>query len=522
MPARDRLAEEEARRARDEEAAAAARRSNPELQARYEAYLANRARVQAALERGDLGAIGWRDENGDGIDDATELSFDELVNRAFNPGGDAGFVDSDGDSVDDNTGMLRGEFVSTTKGYTDDGYSRSYQTPSSNEAERWFGGTQTTTATPAGDTWRDANSDGRHDITNEARGSFDSRVQNYAPNRNRRAQEAASAQQLASEQARFDQEAEAYRASGQRAADLDAGKPDRYAPNKRPGYTDPYDPVGAYKESMAGGGAGRYPDGTPNYTGNYQADQFLASLTGDNAAQQISAAMKEARRRAETEDLRGRMYNPEDLFVDHTRGMPESSLYETDAGSEAAQGQLGALRALQDVYQSGGMTQADRARMQLSRMETGMAMRGQREADQQALNARGMGNSGQSIASMLGAQATGANSLAAADATMNINAQERALQAMQQAASASQQARQQNQAGYTAMDAFNWDQHGMGVKTQQDQAARRRQGYLDQVELTRMKLGMSKDGRAEDLEDESDADREDVVSKGVQAIGNAI
>jgi hypothetical protein len=99
-----------------------------------------------------------------------------------------------------------------------------------------------------------------------------------------------------------------------------------------------------------------------------------------------------------------------------------------DADAIAAQDM--ALSGLADVYQGGGLTNADRARMQLGEMEVGRSMRASREADLAALQARGMGGSGAEMASMLGAQQAGADGLFQRDADIQVHAEDRAMDAL--------------------------------------------------------------------------------------------
>lgn len=161
------------------------------------------------------------------------------------------------------------------------------------------------------------------------------------------------------------------------------------------------------------------------------------------------AAAAENRNRRTWEDLADYAPSADDLWVQYEEegfvaGPEESALAQARADRGSIEAQQDALRALQGVYQSGGMTEGDRARQQLARMQTGQAMRASREADLQQLQARGMGGSGAALASMLGAQQMGAQSLAAADAQMLMDAQSRALQAMQAAGGLGTQMRGQS------------------------------------------------------------------------------
>jgi hypothetical protein len=122
-----------------------------------------------------------------------------------------------------------------------------------------------------------------------------------------------------------------------------------------------------------------------------------------------------------------RTYGVDALTVDYE----QSQYANPQERDQFALGQeRSAISALEDIYNSGGLTDADRQRLQASQMQIGQGMRSQREADAAALQARGMGGSGAEIASMLGAQQSGANASFSAMADVNTQAQQRALEAM--------------------------------------------------------------------------------------------
>lgn len=205
-----------------------------------------------------------------------------------------------------------------------------------------------------------------------------------------------------------------------------------------------------------GGGGGGYGGGGGGGGGVSDFDEASADipvwgwLSGASARRDAAnAADAEARNRAIWGELADYMPTADDLAVEYEQegfiGGPERSELgqaQADAGSITAQ--RDALRALQEVYQSGGMTAADRARQRMAQMETGRAMRANREADMAALQARGIGGGGADIASMLSAQSGGANALAMQDASMLQDAQRRALQAMQASGQAAGQMRGQS------------------------------------------------------------------------------
>jgi hypothetical protein len=130
----------------------------------------------------------------------------------------------------------------------------------------------------------------------------------------------------------------------------------------------------------------------------------------------------------------------DDLAVEYgaegfIEGPDETALSRAEADPDAIEAERRALGFFEDVATSGGMTAADRARMQLGASEVGQTMRGQRDADMNALQARGMGGSGAQIASALGAQQSGAMGMSTRDAQMQMHAEDRALDAMSQAGS---------------------------------------------------------------------------------------
>jgi hypothetical protein len=188
-------------------------------------------------------------------------------------------------------------------------------------------------------------------------------------------------------------------------------------------------------------------------------------LTGSDARNaEERAAQEAALNKGIWADTENYWYSPDDLTVnyeeyDYADGPDRSEAGAAYADQESIDAQYDALRSLQDVYQSGGMTAADRARQQQARISTGMATRAQRDADLAAREARGMGGSGANIAARIAGQQAGAMGLAGADAEMQTLAQERALQAMQYAGAISEQARGQSfderHRSGTSVDEFN-------------------------------------------------------------------
>lgn len=110
-------------------------------------------------------------------------------------------------------------------------------------------------------------------------------------------------------------------------------------------------------------------------------------------------------------------------------GRPE--LADAYASEQSVEGQRAALAAMQGIYESGGMTAADFARQQEAQLATSQYMRGQREAALQQAQMSGMGGGAGQLASALSAQQGGAQAQSSADAQMLMDAQQRALNAMQ-------------------------------------------------------------------------------------------
>lgn len=368
--------------------------------------------------------------------------------------------------------------------------------------------------------WRDANSDGLHDDNGLTAVQFDrlAKQASGSAERSLRALEEQSRTQwdrddrarAAEESAAYTQQYEEYVRSGQRTRDLDAGKEPWPRPGSpsAPGYRPPtgqmrpgmapapgqggggsggYAQNGGWGNSLAGGGGvlggggggGANPyDTRPQWQRDYDSVMSNIPLVGDGSQArdaQAQEALQQAQNRALWGGLSDTWYSADDLAVDYETGAPERS---EAAGAAADQmsidAQRNALTAMQDVYQSGGMTAADRARQQLARQQTGMAMRANRDADLAALEARGMATSGANLQSRLAAQQMGSMALSSEDAQMQIAAQQRALQAMQNSGAMAGQMRGQSfDESYktrNAADQFNQWRHGLATKSRESRA----------------------------------------------------
>ncbi len=417
--------------------------------------------------------------------------------------------------------------------------------------------------------FQDADGDGRDDRSGMTRAEAQqalvtaqsnlSNAQSYAeaverePNAERGRDEATqlTAEQDAEEQFRRDEERR-YRESGDRQRDLDAGTPNasrRKSPAQQQaeqeaqyrrnlgqveqddsgeegtGYRDQF--TGA-NDGSGGAGGGGYPGGSgggygSGLYGDYQdpgsafdrlsdEDKALYNVlvVGDGIRARVAAedaANEAARMRAAWESLQDWAPTADDLAVDYETGAPN----ESDASSLDAQ--RDALRAMQDVYQSGGMTAADRSRHMQARQMAGQQMRSTREADMAQLQSRGMGGSGAQLASMLGAQQQGATSLSMQDASMLQDAQRRALQAMQGAGQAA------GQVG-NRVDAFNQWRHGQTTQTRESRS-RARQDQFGNQERIRAGLTNQWRGAAQDANTAANG-VQNASDKQGQAIGSFV
>lgn len=94
--------------------------------------------------------------------------------------------------------------------------------------------------------------------------------------------------------------------------------------------------------------------------------------------------------------------------------------------------QMDALMGLQDVYQSGGLTAIDKARLQQIQDEQASFEKGQRGAIMTDRRRRGVGGSGEELAALIAAQQSGADRAGRAGLDVAAEAQRRALEAMMQ------------------------------------------------------------------------------------------
>jgi hypothetical protein len=99
----------------------------------------------------------------------------------------------------------------------------------------------------------------------------------------------------------------------------------------------------------------------------------------------------------------------------------------------AVQSQWDALEGVRDIYDQGGLTAIDRARIAEARAGEDAYLRGQRESSMAEMNARGMGGSGQELLSQLVGQQGAGQRMAMAGAQTEAMALQRRDQALQDA-----------------------------------------------------------------------------------------
>lgn len=310
------------------------------------------------------------------------------------------YQDNDHDNIDDRTGMSYGDFMrATSEQRSNAEFQRRNRNP-----------------------FVDEDGDGLHDRTGQTETDF-----SFASDRERDA----AAENVAAQRGR-DAYSE-YESSGQRTADLDAGR----TPMRNDGRG-----LASGSGGGGGGGAGGGGSGTENYDNldQWQRDSagtlLWGGISGANAAVDAARAQDaENRNRATWNDLANYAPTANDLAVDYGQegyinGPKTVHMAGATGDTAAMEAERRALQGFEDVYRNGGMTAGDRARMQQGEAEMGRAMRSQREADMSSLRARGMGGSGAAIASTLGAQQAGTDMLAGREQQMQIAAQDRAMQAL--------------------------------------------------------------------------------------------
>jgi len=381
----------------------------------------------------------WEDNDGDGIHDITGERHDQWDARMQTDVQDqTTWVDEDGDSIDDRTGQTIEQMRAV--------------------AERY--GTET---------------------------SFDRGVREEDERQRAAAEEA---ERVATDE---------YFASGDRTRDLDAGRQVEHESGVGEDIlgTD----VQARDGTMV---SGPYQDENGDEVwfdqnaGKYVPFDLLGS-DARNEARQLRADAE--RERAVQARLLDYGYSTDDYTVNYEGYSLEDDPDFVGVDQRTIDAQMDALRSLQDVYKEGGLTEADRARIELGRSQAGQAARAQRDADLAALEARGMGGSGANQAARLSAGQGFTQSMADADLQMQIQAQQRALQAMTGAGNMAGQARGQSlQEGNAANDFNEWvtnrhqevanSQVDARNKTGESRVAARKQRYKDLQDATAAASGV--------------------------------
>ena len=132
------------------------------------------------------------------------------------------------------------------------------------------------------------------------------------------------------------------------------------------------------------------------------------------------------------------LQNPElrDLSAEDYRKylVNQQSTQLNKAPTTGRSAQANALQQMQDIASQGGLTSADRARLQDIRNQEAIAEKGQRESILQNAQSRGVAGSGLELAQQLAAQQGGATRASSRDLGVADIAQQRALAAIQNSA----------------------------------------------------------------------------------------
>lgn len=267
----------------------------------------------------------------------------------------------------------------------------------------------------------------------------------------------------------------------------------------------------SFEERAAARGRGEARDG--GYGDDYTnpADRALADipiigdLSGSRARIARSEAERAARRRAAIiGDLAEFMPTEDELSVEYGN--------EDFIGDTTEEGAL--ARGNWTEWAEGGFTDADRAMMDEARRSTGMAARADREASLSALEARGMGGSGSSLAASLSAGEGAASRNASMDAAMMGAAQQRQIGATGDLADWA--------AGETeygrGREGRNTDREN---RTRESAAEAAQRAHENRSELTSFELGGDPNARnPNEEEDEADETASGILSGLGEWIGN--
>jgi hypothetical protein len=179
---------------------------------------------------------------------------------------------------------------------------------------------------------------------------------------------------------------------------------------------------------------------------------------------------------------------------------------QADPAAVAAQQK--AMNELFGLYEQGGATAQERARMAETRADEDQYLRGQREAHQQDLTERGMDGSGAEIAALLGDRQAAGQRMSMANLQTESMLQDRALQSLMEGNKIAGQVRSssfdEGQARGTAQDEFTAMNNNLinGAKTSNTDFLRQSKANLEQQKYDAWQRGMDRGvGAAEGLMD---------------------
>jgi hypothetical protein len=160
---------------------------------------------------------------------------------------------------------------------------------------------------------------------------------------------------------------------------------------------------------------------------------MLGDWWGSNQRNAEKDAKAQQQKIWEEIDKLGGYMPTEDQLTPQYQQLGASQAAGATADPAAIAAQRRALQGLEEIYQGGGMTAADRGALAEGQRQQGAFMRGQREAALQNAQERGMGGGGAGLAALMSGQQQSTSALASQNAQVNLAAQQRALQAMQAA-----------------------------------------------------------------------------------------
>lgn len=204
-------------------------------------------------------------------------------------------------------------------------------------------------------------------------------------------------------------------------------------------------------------------------------DEYIQQYMAENATGRSGGALGAARA-GRLEDEARQQWVREQMAHDPLFGLGanrDAALAGVNADPAMVVAQTRALEQMQDIASAGGYTQAERDEMRLGQRNAAQFERSQREAALQQAQARGMGAGGASMMGALAAQQGSANRAADQASQVQIAAQMRALQAMQQSGQMASQARAQGfgESSQRASAADQWNQYRTGLTQQRQQGA---------------------------------------------------